>query len=417
MAIMSTKSNMVFWEIKIGAVNMTDVLAKFVSSIKITDKIFPTNSVGTAHKDDPENNTPSNARISITSNDYIEGFFIEGMPIDISIGYNRFPLEPVFRGKVARLPDGIAKEMLDYEVTAISNEMTVAYEQKNRIFQPTTKAAIIAQIASDHGLIPLINIRDTRIINIQNQPMQNGVTDLELLLRFADQWSCLCWFVAPNYLYFQDSDSGHTVGGFSSIGYRTDSPLSESNIESISWKHRPTRAGTASNSGVIALNEDGRVPTDADGRIIALGYTWELAPQYADEAKNSPSKFFKYSCLVGQATLIGEAEGERALKKYYVRGPGGDRTSRDAIPPHADSGFEFDITLNEGDPSLKPPRKIRLYAGTTNTRVSTSKLPNWIFRHSPNKKSPAFLNLNQSELHYSDGRLKQRLSCTMSGSS
>lgn len=411
MAIMSPKSNMVFWKIKIQGNDFTSMLSKYVSSIKVTDKIFPTNPLGNRKSGDAQ--TPSNAVISVTSHDYIEAIFTEGAQIEIYMGYDRINPPLIFRGKINRLPDGSAKDMLNYDVNIPSNEIALAYEEKNRVFQVATKTAIIAQIAAENNLISKIIIQDTRLITIPFSPMQRAVTDLELLMYFADQWDCICWFEPPNLLYFFDSNKGHVINKVPyMLGYRTD--YVKSNIETITWKHRPPRAATVENPGMVAFNEDGETATTTRGRFNAYNQTWELRQPYAAESNISGENFGTYARTARNLAFAGQ--GRRAVTTYFQVGRGGNRTNRDSIPQHASSGFEFDISLNEGDPTLKPPRAMYLYAGTNNPRVDTSHLPNWIFRHSPGGQPPALLKLNETELTYSEGRIQQKLTCTIDGS-
>lgn len=411
MAITMPKSNMVYWKITVQGGDFTSLLSKYVSSIKITDKLFPTDPIGT--RDQNEATQPSNAVISVTSHDYIEAVFTEGAVIEIYLGYDMIQPPLVFRGRINRLPDGSAKDMLNYDVNIPGDEILLAYREKNRLFQVATKSAIVAQIAAENSLIPIINISDTRLIEPQNMPMQRAVSDLELLMYFAGQWNCVCWFEPPNLVYFQDSEVAHSVGNSYTLGYRTD--LVKSNVETITWKHKPPRAATPENPGYISLGERGEVVTPGRGRFNAYNQTWELQRPYNIEAGISGRNFGEYGTTAARMAFAGQ--GRLAVLKYFQPVRGGANNSSDTAPPHADSGFEFNITLNEGDPTLKPPRNMYLFAGTTNPRVDTSHLPNWIFRHSPGGRPPALLKLNETELTYKDGRLEQKLTCTMSASS
>lgn len=410
MAVMSLSKNMVFWKIMSGSSDLTSRMNKYVSSIAIKDILYPTSRVG--ERKDPDARKPSSATISVTSHDYIEDIFTEGLPMKIYMGYTRdlSITNLVFDGKIVHVPDGSAGDMLQYKIKLASNEIQMAFQQKNRVLQPVTKASIIAQIAAENNRVPRINITDNVPIRQGSIPMQRAMTDLELLFDLADRWDCVFWLEPPNFLYFQDSRFGHATGGNYVLGYRTD--IVKSNVESISWKQQPKRAGTPGNSGIRALNERGETDTNTQYRILSQNNTYEL--REIEAARAGAKEFWDYAMDVKNATLSGNAYD--ALRRYYHIVDGGDLSTRDTAPSYANSGFDIEINLNEGDPSLKPPKNILLFAGTNNPRVDTAKLPRWLFRHSAGGMSPAILKLNRTDLRYSQGKLQQKLTCTISAS-
>ena len=411
MAIMKLNSKMIYWKMYATEfdIDITSSMRSIVNSIKITKTVLPVRSK-------KKDSSPSKAEISVTSKNYIEDVFVEGMKIKIYMGYDRISSPLVFSGTIIKIPDGSAKEMLNYKIEAHSNEIELGYTQKNRLFTLPFKQAIISEIALENGLSPIISIKDEGPIKAQFMPMQRQKTDLQMLEELAKKWNCVCWFAPPNLMYFVDSEDAYLVGDVVSnsimtytLGYRTDKV--PCNIESIEWKHKPAQGGSATNPGVAGFNEFGDKMGKNEYKIVALGKTWQLKPQYLKEAKENPLLFGKYASITAYASVSFGAVN--TLKKYFEV-VDYDENSRANVPPAGDNtGFELTINLNEGDPLLEPPRNALLYAGSINPKADTADLPNWIFRSGNEQKAPAKLKINEIELAYENGMLKNKLTCSM----
>jgi hypothetical protein len=180
----------------------------------------------------------------------------------------------------------------------------------------------------------------------------------------------------------------------------------------VAWKQTPPRAVGAIEGGVSGFGEYGKIVGNNQGKILALGETWELKPQYLEEAKNNPKLFGYYFTVVTAATINGNAY-EGALKKFYRVVPYNDSAHQDVETGPNASGYQIEVTLNEGDPDVKPPVKAMLYAGSLKYRADSSNLPAWLFKYSTTKRSPAKLNINETELTYNHGMLKSKFICSM----
>jgi len=411
MAVMSLNSSMVYWKITITEfdLDITYELREFLRSIKIKKTILPL-------KRTKGKQTPSEAEISITSKDYIEDLFVEGLSLKIYIGYDKLTQPLVFSGKLVSLPNGSARDMLNYKVKAYSNEINLAMEQKNRVFNSNIKEAIISEIVAPNGLIPYISIEDIVPIKQHFMPTQIAKTDLEMLQDLAKKWNCVCWFAPPNFFYFVDSENAHLYGDRLSndlrtynLGYRTDKV--PCNVETIEWRHSPPTAGSSTNPGVTGFNELGATSGKNEYRIQALGSTWRLKPEYLVQVKKNPKIFGKYSLAVSSDII--QFNSYNSLRKYFRLVDYNENSSSDVPPSHDDSGWDITVTLNEGDPYLEPPRNANLYAGSINPRADSSQLPKWLFRYADQSVSPAKLKINTVELNYENGKLDTKLKCSI----
>jgi len=86
----------------------------------------------------------------------------------------------------------------------------------------------------------------------------------------------------------------------------------------------------------------------------------------------------------------------------------------DSKPPASgDSGYQFEITLNEGEPLWSPPFTIKLYAGTGNPKTGMSHLPQWLYRYGKTYNDAITLKCNTVSHEFDGGRLKTVLKCTI----
>lgn len=425
MAFFATQKRMVYWKFIVNGRDETAVFGKNVASIHIKDSILPSAPTRKKDKSFPPG---SEAVITFVEKDYFVDWFVQGTKIQIFMGYERLSLPKVFEGTVMTLPDGRAREMLDYSVKAYGGMVGAAFQQKARVFPIPQKSAVIAQIASENGWIPDIQIADTSVIPADQIPMSKGFTDLEILIALATIWDCVLWFEDPNILHFIDSDRAHDIydsrylsatsltengsnffagkPGPYELGYRTD--LATCNVESVIWKHMNQKGGGAGSPSYVKYTEDGFEYDFKAFKIPALGQTWQMKPEYA--RSRDASKIFSWIIQAAQGTI--NQQGYQVLRKYYRIVPNSKTRPDDAT--HVGAGFEITVMLNEGDPYLRPPRNANLYAGSINPRADSSYLPAWFYRHSPGFVPPAKLKINQVELMYNTGRLSSKLKCSMS---
>lgn len=413
----STK--MVYWKIELSGIDVTDLLLKFVKSIEITDSIISPKNKG------KKLDVPSKAKISISSKDYIEDFFVEGMEISIWMGYDRLINPLVFSGTIRMLPDGSASEMLHYTVKAYGDGTELAMKERNRLYLSTVKSDIISQIAVVNGYIPCIDVKDYQPIPVKYMPFQRKMTDLEFLHKCAYDWRCVFWFkqgTLAKTLYFVDAEKAHRIGddgtprfgfGFTpseySLGYRTDKV--ECNVESVNWTHTPPGSASISSPFVGGATEDGEVTGIFQRRIFIKGQYWKMKKEFIAEAKNDMTKLKKAFGVVFKAQF--SLEAYQGISEYWRPEKYTESTSRDVPPSHKELGFDISINLNVGDPYLKPPRNAFLWGGTLSPRADGADLPAWLFRNSVWSGGPAKLKINETILSYSGGRLKSNLKCSM----
>jgi hypothetical protein len=258
------------------------------------------------------------------------------------------------------------------------------------------------------------------------------MTNFEMIRAVASLWNCIGWFTPPNILHFHDSTAAFSdtfsTGGLSSnsligitlkealkkpdafnLGYMTDAPGVPNNVEHIQWKHVNQHGDLA--GSVAAFGERAKSSKSPyDDKIYALGATWKMRPDIQEEIKKNPARAAYYAGLAAASTVSFRAY--QLLKKlYYIESY--DNSDSKEVPAHASSGLELQIDLNEGDPYLKPPMVGYLYHGSDNPRL-TAYLPQWLFKHSPDGDSPTIVNINTVEIFYEQGRLKQRLDCSIS---
>lgn len=413
MAIMDLRKRMVFWRIYLDNQDITPHIGHYLDKMEIVYNILPTTK--------GEDKAPSKATLSITSKNYIENWFIEGRKAQIYVGYDITTPYLIFSGEIRKLPEGSAKDMLNFTVELFGEELGVlGSEQKRRVFKIPYKTNVIGEIMVNYNYMCFYDIADTNLIVGKYAPMQREMTDLEALNKFANDWNCVFWFELPNYFFFVDSDKAHFYKDDYYLGYRTDKTAC--NVESIEWKHVPARAATELNSGIFGFNENGEVTGVKEYSVFAPDIngkwaTWELQPQYLRIAtQGTPEERMKMAKdMYYSAKQTFTLQGYNALRKYYQIVKYDDSTSPDAPPAFADSGFDITVYLNEGDPTLFPPRNAFLFSGALNPRADSSQLPSWLFRYGKKilGNNVACLKINEVILSYEEGMLKNKLGCTM----
>ena len=423
------QTNMVYWKFELGGEDTTSLLLEVVKSIKIRDLILPSTKTG----EGKNMKAPSEATISISSKDYIESVFIPGSEIKIYLGYDKLVNPLVFSGMIRMLPDGSASEMLHYTVKAYGDAIVMAMKEKNHISSLLTKREIILEIAARNSLTPIIDIGDSSLIPIKFVPIQRKETDLEFLTRCAYNWNCVFWVKRSKLtginLFFMDSKKAHAYGDTESrkfgrlvgpiysvpgseynLGYRTD--RTPCNVAKIDWSQNTSSISSSlSVPTVLGALEDGGVRGKNEFSRVIKGKTWILRNKYAKQAKKDYTKWYKYLGVLIKALIT--FDSYRGVSQYWRPEKYTENTSRDIPPSHGNSGVELSIDLNEGDPYLKPPRNALLWDGTINPNADGSNLPSWLFQNATWDSGPANLKINETTLHYSGGRLKSNLRCSM----
>lgn len=427
MAVMTYNSRMVYWRLELSTPNgwwdLTSKIGQYVSSIKVKKGIsLPKKS----EKKKPA--APSELEVSITSKDYMEDLFTEGARLRCYMGYDKTNLPKVFEGEIRYLPDGGAREMLNYTVKAYSADIIFSNTEMNRVFKGMNKADIIVDIAARNGFDAYTQIESMNKMPAGFTALQKGKTDMEVLDRFAKDWGCTWWLLPPTVtnpratLYFVEEKEAHDFGdslynkkGLPYIlGYRTDRVAC--NIESIDWSNKPRPGGSETQAMMESFGEFGKNPAANEYKLVALGKTWELKEPYLTMAKTDPLAFKKYVAYAGGLTMQGD--GYDALRYFFRVVKGDESISRDNVPEGGGdgTGTELTIHLNEGDPYLEPPRTASLYSGVINPRVDNAHLPNWLFRYGIQNQTVARLNINETVLTFSDGRLQSELKCSLRAS-
>ena len=413
MAIMELSKRMVYWAVAIenGFVqwDITSMIGHYVSSIKVKDGISVTKKKG------KKESAPSEMEMSITSKNYVENLFTEGSKIKVYMGYDRLFKPLVFQGTIKMLPDGSAREMIDYTVRAYSDEIVMSGKEKNYSFNGRTKSMIITEIAARNGYEALPIIKKDTIQKAGFTKIQKGMTDTEFLDKLCKEWDC-SWWVKEGTIFFVDSDEIYSFGDILgsplglpySLGYRTDRV--KCNVETVSWSHSPSPGGNEVESMIQAFNEFGKDPAGSQYKLVYKGQTWKLKWPYQEQVRTNPLIFKDYALYSAGQTIALNAE--QVLHEFFIIDPSDPTNSNTNIPSVGDdSGVELTIHLNEGDPELKPPRTARLYSGVLNPKVDNAHLPDWMFRYGIQNESYAKLNIKETVLTYSDGMLKSELKC------
>lgn len=413
MAIMELSRRMVYWKVILyndfAEWDITSKIGKYVSSIKIKDGISVTKKRG------KKESAPSELEISITSKNYLENLFTEGAKIKVYIGYERLFQPLVFQGTIKMLPDGSAREMLDYTVKAYSDEIIMGGKEQNYLFPGKRKSDIVTEIAARNGYDSLVTIKKDTLPKAGFIKIQKGMTDIEFLDKISREWDCT-WWVKNGTIYFVDSDEAYDFGNVLnstfglpySLGYRTD--RAKCNVETVAWSHSPSPGGNEVESMLQAFNEWGKDPSANKYKLNYQGRTWQLKQEFRAQAQSDPLAFGKYAMYSAGQTFA--LNSEQVLHQFFELVKSDPSDSNTVIPSAGDdSGIEITIHLNEGDPELKPPRSARLYSGVLNPKIDNAHLPDWLFRYQTQNQSYAKLNIKETVLTYSDGMLKSELKC------
>ncbi|MCE5316240.1 MAG: hypothetical protein LLG04_02615, partial [Parachlamydia sp.] len=294
---------------------MAPGFGKYVNSITVKDTI--------TFKKSKKEGAPSELDVSITSNNYVENLFTEGIKIRVFLGYDSLSNPMVFDGEIRHLPDGGAKEMLNYTVKAYSNDIKLANIELNRTFSGRNKSAIIMEIAAKNKLEAVVMIKKDSFPKAGFSKIQKGITDMELLNKLAKEWGCAWWLDSKGILYFVDSEDAHEIGTkFSArlgkeylFGYRTDRTFC--NVESVDWSAVPRPGGSEIEAMAEAFNEFGKDPSANEYKINALGGTWQLKDEYLQIAKTDKLAFGKYALYSAGQTASGN--GYDVLRKFFIQ--------------------------------------------------------------------------------------------------
>jgi hypothetical protein len=407
MAVMNLSSRVIFWKIKLNDIDLTVMFRDYVESISIKRTTLP------KPRNSESGNYPSEATITVVSKSYLENLFQEGTTIKIYMGYDRVLTEKsmVFSGVIIHLPDGEAEEMIKYTVKAFGGEIEWSYAEKSGTLTGKTQKEIIESIVADYDLAKVIDIPKNVIPRAEYSVVREKKTDLEMLNMFAHDWGCKMWLDLPNKFYFVDTDKVGTYKSVYDLGYRTD--RTECNVESVSWKHEPARVALVDNDGgIVGFGQTGEIKDIENYKLYVQGKTFQVRPEVLADIAKSPDKGAKLREIladVAQSTLNWNAY--YALHKYYKVVNSNDSTMK--IPADDNSGMEVTVKLNNGDPDLTPPRQATLLHGSINPRADSSHLPAFLNRWSYFNAGLIHLNINETVLSYSQGKLDSELICSI----
>lgn len=420
MATLNFRSNMISWKIYTvingTKTDRTSQLNGVVSSFKVTHGI---SSPKTRNK---KESAPSTFEMQISSDNYVEDIFTEGVELEVMVGKNSASLTTVFKGKIKLLPDGSSRELLDYTVKAYGFEIKLSDETRNYNFRGKSTSDIVLFIAERNKFeIGKIDITPESKMGAGFQKLQKNMTDTELLDKLSAEWGC-SWWVKDNVFYFMNFSKIFTEGDKINdplesglpypLYYRSN--LKTNNVETVKWSFRPPPGGSETQSAFEAFNEFGKDPSVSEYKVKYKGQYYKLDRPYEDQAKNDKKAFGKHLIEAAQRTAL--LDSERLLKKFFVIVPDSQVKNKRNIPEIGDNaGVEITIHLNEGDETLFPPRSAILNSGTLG-RVKgggPTDLPAWMFRFGDEKQTVAKLNIKETVLTYEEGMLRSELKCSM----
>lgn len=405
MATVLPETKMAYWGVKVGAVNLTSALKRFISSIKI--KYLVDKEGGGIE--------PTTAEISIVSPSFIEDFLVEGVPIKVSMGWSPLNQVLMFSGEIVGRPDGVASDTIGYSITAMDKVLDMARTKKNKTFKIPLKMNIINEVIAVAGYIPFVDISDTNLIDLDRMPIQKNQTDLEFLMECADRWNCIMW-ENSGIIYFMDAEKAHDRGDlirertiedfFTSYELNYKAGLGKNNVAKISWKKFKRKGGGAGSPGVKRLTETGVIEKEGDYYIEAYGQTWKLKKSIKEAILDNSLRAVDYARL---GIITQEAGFKDLTKQYFVPVTGGTATNENlaTVKKNRAKGFELSIDLNVGDPYLRPPRTAFLKSGTIGDKFSD--LPAFLFH---DNKNPSKYNINEVETTLEKGMIQTRLKAT-----
>lgn len=449
MALLSFNSDMVYWKIKVESFDVTELHKKYIRSIRVVDKAYVNEQDRGKRKESKENGDhASTAEISFTANNYYLAYdthFVMGRTIQIWMGYDPLTMPLVFSGRIKHVPEGSAKDLIEFTVTAISDEVCMADKQRNETHYGP-KAMIIRKIALRNGwLNPVVKIgkgfAGVEPRTIVKEPLyQVGMSDLEFLMRKAEEWNCVMWFsrggsfsgIKPvgltsamkgDFYFIQDSGfakyrqqlPGGSIDptrydiktGRSLLGFRSGNCC----LESISWKFHPT----APEENIVTIDETGKYVRDDLPSVIDYysGTVWRLKKDVYEDWMKNPGEAAKVSALMATK---GITEGKDwQLKTYFEQVSSADDRKNYSPPKLDNSGIQITLTMNKGDVYLKPPRLATISTpnGTLDPNIN-GIIPQWIIERAGGKVNPRGdatfdLFLKEISLEFSDGMLKQRI--------
>lgn len=417
MAQMNINKRMVYWKILIDNDDVTPHLSECLSKISIKYSVLPKRKTKGRSKKETKPDAPGELKLSITSQNYIEDWFLPGRTIDVRIAYDPVKLTEesrVFYGRLWKLPAGKAQELLDYTVTAYSIEYDMAQKEERRTFNNTpSKSAIVSLLARFNGFDTEISIKDKGVIKAQYIPIQRQETDLDFLERCAKQWNCLMWFTYPKTLHFVDAEDAHKYGKNLIVGYKNDRPYAENIVQSVEWSHDRPRAALEINPGLFGFNEEGKVTGKYEFEWVTKddrAVTYRLKGEFIKLIKEGKGTPLLWANNITQEAIRNDIFS--GINLYFEEVKYADNTSSGVPPKHADSGWSIKLKLNEGDPTFFPPRNIWLYSGSLNPRADGSDLPNFLKEYTSISPGVIILKANEHVLTYDMNLLQSEIHCT-----
>jgi len=357
------------WKLEANGEDITRLYGKYVSNIEVSYKV---NSIPTA-------------TLQVVSPSYLEDIFEVGMELKIFMGFDRNNIE-MFTGKITAMPPGNVESLIKLNIKLVDNAVKMAKIQKSRTFKIPKISTIVQQIAVENGYVPVVDV-DNDTIDISDMPIQIGQTDLAFLFQLSQHTGCIFWYYGK-YIYFYDADKAHSMGDvfrmpdihnmdvtpIYKLAYRTD--FIKNNIASIDWKFKQAQGSAPGTTAVMGFNEVGSDPDYKGHEVRFEGVTYRFKPEVIKEIehKKGLKKYLKIKWITGV-----EKRAE-FIKQYMkpVSQPGKIHEGENYVASHKSMGMEATVTLNQGDPSLRPPRTCSITDGTHNPQAHSSFLPDFL---------------------------------------
>lgn len=383
---------MFYWQLLISGVDATAMLKEFITTLVVKY----------------ENQKPAIATIDISSPSFAEGIFVENQEIEIWMGLYRHELIQMFKGNIGKKPNGAATEILNYKIQATGG-INGAQKTIIKNYEATNKTAIISEIILRMGYTPFIVLDDNSPIPAEDNVLQYNKTDIYFLNELSLRWGAVFWIdTVTKIAYFVEETKAHFYGNNFKLpnladiendyilSYRADNRIN--NIASIDWDCDPV-AGPVEhgNETTSFINSD----PNYQGDINVYGQEYFLKPEWREMIKKDPSLNAK---ILGMVSGADKAKNQAVLNKYfYVRGK--DKERKDSRRPFGANGINANITLNDPDFYLRPPRSAKLYDGSLNQNMPTAHLPDFIFS-SPKESTKFYINSVETGIRSGVGSTK-----------
>jgi len=402
MPVFTPSKRMAFWEIQLNDIDISKEMGQSIAGITI----------------EYDCNAPTQAIIEIMSMSFFEDFFAKNGRLTVKMGWSRSQMVTMIKdAQIIVNPEGGAKEYMSYTVTAAYPAAAMAKE-KSRV-HPATKPAVIAVLAGENGLIPVIDIADRNIIPAKEVPMQVMKTDMQFLVECAQKWNCLTWVDSETKtLYFVDAAKAYSYGSTIKklniedlepdyvLGYKTD--FARNNVANIRWGHKSPKGGQNGAPAVLGLSESGSSTKEQNYNLEFEGVYYRVKPEYMRRIQNG--EFSLGLKISGLISASGTAQARSELHQYFD--PINSSHTNDNTPAAGTgAGAELSVELNVGDPYIRPPRKARLYAGSNSPKALTADLPGFLLG-AKDKPGTQIFHMSKVKTSIKEGRIATDLVLT-----